>query len=305
MAYKSIGQVLKERRIEAGLNLETTEKLTNIQRTFIVALEHNDYDTLPGEFYAKAYLKQYATRLGMDPQPLLDAYDHNELIEVPDKHTGDTIELKRSELEDTNEFVGLSDDVEARLSGREKIGQSVKHYLPFVTLLSIALLILGTVAYVVIKNYDKLESKSTMVSKSKQSSETSEKSESSKSEPASTSESSSVSSSVDPLQVTSTLENGNLTVAVTGAENPAKLMLSVDPGVQAWVSVSNSDLANGTTLSDAANNQVATLTSGAPESVVRLGVVDGVTIQIGNKAIDLSQLQGQTVTNITVKVEYR
>jgi cytoskeletal protein RodZ len=305
MAYKSIGQVLKERRIEAGLNLETTEKLTNIQRTFIVALEHNDYDTLPGEFYAKAYLKQYATRLGMDPQPLLDAYDNNELIEVPDKHTGDTIELKRSELEDTSEFTGLADDVNEHLSRKDGIGSSVKHYLPFVTLLSIALLILGTVAYVVIKNYDKLENKSTLVSKSK--ARASEASASSEEQSVESSESSasSVSSSVDPLQVTSTLENGNLTVAVTGAENPLKLTLSVDPGLQAWVSVSNSDLAGGTTLSDAANNQVATLTAGATESVVRLGVVDGVTIQIGNKAIDLSQLQGQTVTNITVKVEYR
>jgi cytoskeletal protein RodZ len=284
--------------------------LTNIQRTFIVALEHNDYETLPGEFYAKAYLKQYATRLGMDPQPLLDAYDNNELIEVPDKHTGDTVELKRSELEDTNEFTPL-DREKARSAGDDDeedgtFRKSVKHYLPFVILLSIALLILGTVAFVVVKNYDRLENKSSLVSNSSKSS-TSEKS--SKSSEASTEPSSEVSSepssSSDPTQVTSTLENGNLSVTITGAENPAKIELSVASGKEAWVSVSNSDLAGGVTLSDATNNQIATLTAGATESVVRLGVVDGVTIKVANKALDLSQLAGETVTNITVKVEYR
>ena len=66
MAKKTVGQVLRDQRAKLDMTLNEAEDLTQIQKMYIVALEHDDYDALPGDFYVKAYLKQYAERLDLD-----------------------------------------------------------------------------------------------------------------------------------------------------------------------------------------------------------------------------------------------
>lgn len=48
VAIKTIGEVLKDKRTELGLGLSEAEKLTNIPKLYIIALETGDYKALPG-----------------------------------------------------------------------------------------------------------------------------------------------------------------------------------------------------------------------------------------------------------------
>ena len=82
MAKKTVGQVLRDQRAKLDMTLNEAEDLTQIQKMYIVALEHDDYDALPGDFYVKAYLKQYAERLDLDYDQLVTAYERNEPIDV-------------------------------------------------------------------------------------------------------------------------------------------------------------------------------------------------------------------------------
>ncbi|GAE24326.1 transcriptional regulator [Halalkalibacter wakoensis JCM 9140] len=73
-----LGQHLKEVREQKGLSLDDLQRTTKIQRRYLLAIEEGRFDTLPGIFYARAFVKTYAEAIGLDPEPLFDQY-RNEL----------------------------------------------------------------------------------------------------------------------------------------------------------------------------------------------------------------------------------
>lgn len=73
-----LGQHLREAREEKGLSLEDLQRSTKIQKRYLLAIEEGRFDTLPGLFYARAFVKTYAEAVGLDPEPLFDQY-RNEL----------------------------------------------------------------------------------------------------------------------------------------------------------------------------------------------------------------------------------
>ena len=54
-----IGKALKEAREMQNLSLEQVEEKTKIRRKYLQALENEQYDILPGQVYAKAFLKSF------------------------------------------------------------------------------------------------------------------------------------------------------------------------------------------------------------------------------------------------------
>ncbi|MDD4169111.1 MAG: DUF4115 domain-containing protein [Desulfotomaculaceae bacterium] len=72
-----IGQRLKEVREKKGIALEDAERETKIRRKYLQALEEEQFQVLPGSVYAKAFLKTYASFLGLDASEILDFYKKN------------------------------------------------------------------------------------------------------------------------------------------------------------------------------------------------------------------------------------
>ena len=70
----SLGQRLREAREQQGLRLEQIEVSTRIRRSYLVAMEAEDYASLPHPTYVKGFLKSYASTLGLDPAEILDLY---------------------------------------------------------------------------------------------------------------------------------------------------------------------------------------------------------------------------------------
>lgn len=78
---REIGRVLREARERLGLQLTDAEGATHIRVTYLAALEHEQFDRLPGRAYTRSFLREYALFLGLDPMPLLDAFSER----VPDE----------------------------------------------------------------------------------------------------------------------------------------------------------------------------------------------------------------------------
>ena len=69
-----IGRSLRERRTELGLALETVEGETKIRARYLAALEAERFGELPGDAYARGFLRTYADHLGLDGQEVLAVY---------------------------------------------------------------------------------------------------------------------------------------------------------------------------------------------------------------------------------------
>jgi Helix-turn-helix domain len=61
-----IGSSLREARTRQGLELHDAQRATRIRTKYLAALEAEQFDQLPAEAYAKAFLHTYADYLGLD-----------------------------------------------------------------------------------------------------------------------------------------------------------------------------------------------------------------------------------------------
>ena len=93
-----VGARLKEARIEKGLSLESLQETTKIQKRYLVAIEEGNFHLLPGKFYARAFIKEYATAVGLDSDELLK--EHKE--EIPKSESESEIRYTRVERSKEN-----------------------------------------------------------------------------------------------------------------------------------------------------------------------------------------------------------
>lgn len=61
-----VGKILRDKREAQGIALEDVESSTSIRRSYIEAIEKEDYDKLPGLVYARGFVRNYADFLGLD-----------------------------------------------------------------------------------------------------------------------------------------------------------------------------------------------------------------------------------------------
>ncbi|ARD49355.1 hypothetical protein SporoP37_14925 [Sporosarcina sp. P37] len=69
-----IGARLKEARIAKGLTLEDLQDSTKIQKRYLSAIENEDFKVIPGAFYVRVFIKQYADSVDMDADEILSLY---------------------------------------------------------------------------------------------------------------------------------------------------------------------------------------------------------------------------------------
>jgi len=62
----NLGQKLSDARYKTGLSLNMVAKHISINKKYLVALENEDWKKLPGEVYAKNFLKKYCEFLEID-----------------------------------------------------------------------------------------------------------------------------------------------------------------------------------------------------------------------------------------------
>lgn len=76
MLYLSeLGNRLKEARIAKGLTLEELQEITKIQVRYLTGIEEGNYSMMPGKFYVRAFIKQYAEAVDLSPEELFEEFE--------------------------------------------------------------------------------------------------------------------------------------------------------------------------------------------------------------------------------------
>lgn len=134
-----IGATLREARLNKKISLDELQQMTKIQKRYLEALEQGDFDRLPGEYYVRTFIRQYAQAVGINGEKLVAAFDGDEdqlLPELP----------KREQVE---EVQNTRTKVHTQMSRKGK----QKDYVPIIVLGSIALVILIIVGYTTLQDY--------------------------------------------------------------------------------------------------------------------------------------------------------
>ncbi len=88
-----IGNILRKEREKQKLSIRDVENETSIRTVYIDAIEKGEYDKLPGEVYAKGFIKNYGNFLKLNGEELVRQFVAeisavaNETVENPVKET--------------------------------------------------------------------------------------------------------------------------------------------------------------------------------------------------------------------------
>ena len=70
-----IGDLLRRERERQNLSIKDIEKVTSIRALYIDAIEKGEYKTLPGEVYAKGFVRNYANYLKLNANEIVNAFN--------------------------------------------------------------------------------------------------------------------------------------------------------------------------------------------------------------------------------------
>lgn len=85
-----LGTRLKEARLSKGYSLDDLQEITKIQKRYLIGIEEGNYSIMPGSFYVRAFIKQYAEAVGLDAEEILETYK-NELPSTPNDQVSQSI----------------------------------------------------------------------------------------------------------------------------------------------------------------------------------------------------------------------
>ncbi len=116
-----LGARLREARESKGYTLEDIQQMTKIQKRYLMGIEEGNYDMMPGKFYARAFIKQYAEAIGLQPEELFDTYKND---------------IPATNSEDLPEKL-------SRVQTRSNVPQSTSKVFDFIPKLLVALFVIG------------------------------------------------------------------------------------------------------------------------------------------------------------------
>lgn len=93
-------------REEKSLTLDELQAITRIQKRYLSAIEEGNFKVMPGKFYTRAFIKQYAEAVDLEPEVLFDeykneipvAYDDNVPENLTRVQSRDSVSRKTSKI---------------------------------------------------------------------------------------------------------------------------------------------------------------------------------------------------------------
>lgn len=283
-----IGEQLRTAREAKGLSISDIEKATKIQGRYLEAIENNEFDKLPGDFYVRAFIRQYAQVVGLDGKELLSQYS-GDIEEELEEHEKEVEAEKQEEepVEAPTEQVYQPATARQKQIAKEENYKEEKQDAKWRKLvpklaLGCGIVLIVVIAVLVFANNKKSSSNSAEKASSSITITSSKKSSSKKSSSASSS-----SKKTSTIKVQSL---GNSAFRVTGIKSSAPLVVrSSKQAIYYYVSVNNAITNQGTLQSGEKHTE--TVKNGST-LIVYLGTDTGVTVTIGGKKIPFTQVNG-------------
>ncbi len=285
----SIGGRLKEARIAKGLTIEELQQKTKIQKRYLEAIEQDNYEEMPGTYYVRNFIRQYAEAVNLDGEKLIRIYDGRSEVEIDDEE----VQGSRQALHGAE--------------GRSAMGKA-QASLPLALLVVVVVAIVGVIIYVtweqqagnnMIDRSDTVE-----VDKSSQAKETKkETSKTTQSTEAATSETKEAASKMT-MSVTSD-DGRNVAMSVKNVENPAKLTFTGTNGT-CWVGV----MVNGAYVYEHTLQPGETVETSLPEGTAQTQIVLGASlnasIKINGEDLNYNSQNTQVYQrNVSLALEYK
>lgn len=76
MDRRGIGLKLRTERERRRVSLDTISRATLVRLDYLQLIDADRLDELPAGAYAKGFIRSYASFLGLDPKPYVNAYEH-------------------------------------------------------------------------------------------------------------------------------------------------------------------------------------------------------------------------------------
>lgn len=141
ITLETIGEKLQKARIDRGLTIGDLQKITKIQRRYLEAIEENDFDAMPSDYYKRTFIRQFAEAVGLNPRPLLRRLDG------------------KPEEEDLTNTMALSMPVKG--SRKSKYNETntkkslIASYIPVALLVLVVAAIIGTIVWAIMLDSEK------------------------------------------------------------------------------------------------------------------------------------------------------
>lgn len=264
-----VGKRLQDARVAKGMTLDDLQQATKIQKRYLIAIEDEKFDELPGDFYVRAFVKQYADTVGLDGNDLLQEFND----QLPETKTGEYSKH-------------IEQAVETRTGQHKTVDQidRVRQYLPTVIVVVVIIVVLGAIWLTAIHS-DHRSSQSNIDSSSVSvSGESSKKQASSASKKKSSSSSSA--SSTGQIKLTAvTRTSSSATFKVENAKSQ-KYTLAVAPSERAWVAVTGDGSSLFSQTMTANSKQNVKIDKSVAQVVLTLGNAKSTTIKLNGKEVD-------------------
>ena len=285
----TIGQKLHDARVTKGYTLDDLQKNTKIQKRYLMAIEDNNFDALPGEFYVRAFVKQYADSVGLNGQELLNDFNHK----LPDTEDPEYVDRVNDDNPQTRSVQRKADE------RTEKI----RRYIPIAAVSVVVLIILIAIWVAAAKstrNTAKTEIETSKVSVSGSSSSSKSSSAKKAKKKASASD-----KKVSFSQLSAT--DSDLTYRVKGASKTPKIKLSVTEasGSDSATSDSSATSAWMSVTADGSSLWQAALTAGKSHTVSLPANTSSVTINSGNAPVTKISVDGKQMKLPTASSQVR
>jgi cytoskeletal protein RodZ len=93
-----LGKRLKEAREQRHMSLDDLQEITKIQKRYLIAIEQGNYVIMPGEFYVRAFIRQYAEAVGLHADELFEQYAHEIPTTQQEELPGELSRVKSRQL---------------------------------------------------------------------------------------------------------------------------------------------------------------------------------------------------------------
>ena len=281
-----IGQELQNARLDKGLSLDDIQQTTKIQKRYLAAIENGQFDQLPGAFYERAFVRQYANAVGLDVADFMQNHDITTEQVEPD--------LSGARVDADNVTRAGMHKVEE--TAADKTRQMMPKILIGVAVIAIIAVIWAVVASFAgsAKQHSKNESsvsvttsKVSSVSSSSESKSTTDESKKSSSKKESSKKESSEKKDDNKVDLGTGAATGNtVTYAAVKAPADKDMTLNLKSTGASWIQVKD---AAGTVLWN------GTLQANGNQDVKIPASVTGISVSIGNATVTKMSLDGSDV----------